>query len=430
MSGKVLNRWIVVGCAILIQLALGSIYAWSAFTSPLQNGFEFTKTQTNMIFSAGLASFGIMTIIGGRLMLILKPRWVALMGGAVLGLGYILGGLIGDSYAIKLIFIGLVGGAGIGLGYVVPIAVGVKWFPDKKGLLTGLAVAGFGFGALLWIMVANPPALIGIKGLIDSSDYIGSVNRTFVIYGIAYFLLVGIGSLAMVAPPEGWTPKGWDPSKISSTTKKGQGIEVGPMGMLKRWQFYILWTMFVTGALAGLMVIGNIKNFAISADGFIDHGFSSTQAADYGIIGASICLPILNGCGRIVWGVISDKIGRRYAFTLMFLSQTLSMALLFISAASPITFFIVAAAVGFNFGGNFALFPAATADYFGNKTIGLNYGIVFTSYAVGGILGPLLAGLVQDNDLAFIWAFIPAAILCMIAAGLALLIKPPKAATQ
>lgn len=426
MADKNMNRWIIVACAILIQLALGSIYAWSAFTTPLQKGFGFSKTETNLIFSAGLASFGIMTILGGRIQQKIKPRWVALAGGTVLGLGYILGGLMGDSFMTKLIFIGFIGGAGIGLGYVVPIAVGVKWFPDKKGLLTGLAVAGFGFGALLWIMVANPPALLGINGLIDAKNYVDSVNKTFLIYGIAYFVLVGIGSLAMINPPEGYSPKGWDPSKITKAVKKSQGIEVGPLGMLTRWQFYVMWSMFMVGALAGLMVIGNVKNFAISGEGFTDHGFNAADAADFGIIAASICLPILNGTGRIVWGVISDKIGRKYAFALMFSLQALSMSVFFLTPASPIVFFVAAASIGFNFGGNFALFPATTADYFGNKTVGLNYGIVFTSYAAGGIAGPLLAGIVQDKGWSFTLAFLPAAILCLIAVGLALLITAPK----
>jgi OFA family oxalate/formate antiporter-like MFS transporter len=287
-------------------------------------------------------------------------------------------------------------------------------------------VAGFGFGALLWIMVANPPALLGIQGLIDADDYVGSVNKTFLIYGIAFFVLVSIGSLAMVNPPQGYSPKGWDPSKIAKAAKKEQGVEVGVLGMMSRWQFYTLWAMFMFGALSGLMVIGNVKNFAVSSEGFTDHGFSAADAADYGIIAASICLPILNGTGRIVWGVISDKIGRRYAFGLMFSAQALSMALLFLTAANPIVFFIVAASVGFNFGGNFALFPATTADYFGNKTVGPNYGIMFTSYAAGGIAGPLLAGVVQDNGWSFTWAFLPAAFLCLIAVAIAMVITAPK----
>jgi len=167
-----MNRWIIVVGAIMIQLALGAIYAWSAFTTPLQgtetaiSEFAFNKTQTQAIFAAGLATFALFTIIGGRLQKKIGPQKVALAGGALLGLGYIIGSFVGGNFALKLISIGIIAGAGIGLAYVVPIAVGVKWFPDKKGLLSGLAVAGFGFGAFIWILMANPPSMLGFSGMI------------------------------------------------------------------------------------------------------------------------------------------------------------------------------------------------------------------------------------------------------------------------
>ncbi len=194
---KITSRWIIVIGAILIQLALGAIYAWSAFTTPLQgtatapSEFAFSKTETQAIFSAGLATFAFFTIIGGRLSLKYGPRKIALLGGILLGLGYILGGIVGANFALKLFFIGILGGAGIGLGYVVPIAVGVKWFPDKKGLVSGLAVAGFGFGAFIWILIANPPSILGFKGLITQYT-VANVDNAFLIYGILFFILVTI----------------------------------------------------------------------------------------------------------------------------------------------------------------------------------------------------------------------------------------------
>ena len=158
---KLMNRWLVVVGAILIQLALGAIYAWSVFTKPItvpmaEGGvYGFTASQAAWIFSAGLATFAIVMVLAGRMQARIGPRPIALLGGIVLGLGYILGGFFGQSFAGQLISIGIIGGAGIGLAYVVPIAVGVKWFPDKKGMVTGLAVAGFGFGATLWVKLAG-----------------------------------------------------------------------------------------------------------------------------------------------------------------------------------------------------------------------------------------------------------------------------------
>jgi OFA family oxalate/formate antiporter-like MFS transporter len=430
---KVMNRWIIVFGGILIQLALGAIYAWSAFTTPLQGAtgnaseFAFTKTQTQAIFSAGLATFAIFTIIGGRLQNKIGPMKVALTGGILLGLGYILASFVGADFIGKLVCIGIIAGAGIGLAYVVPIAIGVKWFPDKKGLVSGLAVAGFGFGAFIWILLANPPTILGFSGLITKQTgayayTIANVDNAFRLYGAMFLILVAIGALVMKNPPVGWKPAGWTPPV--TTTSKKLGLSLKPKDMLKTKSFYLLWMMFIIGALAGLMVIGNVQNFAKSStDGFAAHGFSVTDAGNFAVLGAAVCLPIFNGAGRIVWGQVSDKIGRRKALLSMFLFQGVMMIVFFYTTSNPYFFYIVAALIGFNFGGNFALFPAATADSFGAENLGLNYGFIFTAYGIGGIVGPLLAGGVQDAGMSFLYAFIPAAIMCFIAAVLALIYK-------
>jgi OFA family oxalate/formate antiporter-like MFS transporter len=185
--------------------------------------------------------------------------------------------------------------------------------------------------------------------------------------------------------------------------------------------------MFIIGALAGLMVIGNVQNFAKSpADGFTANGFSVQEAIDFAVIGAAVCLPIFNGVGRIVWGQISDKIERKKALIFMFLFQGIMMMIFFYTTTNPYIFYIVAALIGFNFGGNFALFPAACADSFGSENLGLNYGFIFTAYGIGGIAGPILAGTVQDAGMSFLYAFIPAAIMCIVAATLAFIYKETK----
>ncbi|MDO9537202.1 MAG: OFA family MFS transporter [Thermoplasmata archaeon] len=431
---KVMNRWVVVMGAILIQLALGAIYAWSAFTTPLQGNalnpseYGFSKTEVQLIFSAGLASFAVLVIIAGRLLKTHSPRNIALLGGVILGLGYLLGGLVGASFIGKLFTIGIIGGAGIGLAYVVPIATGVKWFPDKKGLVTGLAVAGFGFGAFIWILLANPPSILGFSGLIVQETgafvyTVANVDMVFMIYGVIFLVMVVLGSLVMVNPPEGWKPAGWNPPALAPGKKASKGFS--PRAMMKSPQFWMLWTMFIVGALAGLMVIGNVQNFAKDpVDGFAGHGFTPDQAIDFAVLGAAICLPIFNGAGRIVWGQVSDKIGRKKALMSMFLFQGVMMAAFFYTTSNEYAFYIVAALIGFNFGGNFALFPAATADTFGSDKVGINYGFVFTAYGIGGIAGPYLAGFVQDQGMSFSYAFFPAAIMCFVAAGLALMYKP------
>ncbi len=395
-----MNRWIIVIGGILIQLALGAIYAWSAFTGPLQGSasapseFNFTKTETQAIFSVGLLVFAIFTIIGGRLQIKHGPMKVALIGGTLLGLGYILASFIGSSFIGKLIFIGVISGAGIGLAYVVPIATGVKWFPDKKGLVSGLAVAGFGFGAFIWILLANPPSILGFSGLISKQTgpfayTVANVDFAFLIYGIMFLALVIGGSLVMKNPPAGWKPAGWNPPQAKPG--KTAGISLKPKEMLKSKNFYILWMMFLIGALAGLMVIGNVQNFAKSpTDGFTANGFGVQEAIDFAVIGAAVCLPIFNGAGRIIWGIVSDRIGRGKALIAMFAFQAVMMTVFFYTTSNPILFYVVAALIGFNFGGNFALFPTSCADSFGAENLGLNYGFLFTAYGIGGIVGPIL----------------------------------------
>ncbi|HPZ84162.1 MAG TPA: OFA family MFS transporter, partial [Thermogutta sp.] len=390
---KVLNRWWVVLGAILIQLALGAIYAWSVFTKALTaEPYSFTKTQTQIIFSVGLATFAFVMVLAGRLQSRIPPRIVSLLGGLMLGLGYILARFVGTSFWGHVLTLGIVAGAGIGLAYVVPIAVGVRWFPDKKGMLTGLAVAGFGFGAFLWIQLAgNLGQLINMLG----------VANVFFVYGIIFAVLVAIGSIWMVNPPEGYHPPGWDPAaQAKKAAKVGGTREFSSFQMLRTPQFYMLWFMFVAGAMAGLMVIGVIKLFGIerlqafySTAGEQDALRKAEVTAE---LAMAIFFAIANGLGRIGWGIISDFIGRKASLVLMLISQTAVMAAFFWLAQTPTLFFLGACWIGFNFGGNFALFPAATADLFGNKNVGANYGWVFTSYGIGGIVGPILGGYFGD----------------------------------
>jgi len=432
-----MNRWWVVFGAVLVQLCLGAIYAWSVFTPPLQKEpYNLKATETQVIFSVGLAVFALVMIFAGRWQAKVGPVKVVRAGAVLLGLGYVLARFVGPSYPGLLITIGIIGGAGIGLGYVVPIAVGVKWFPDKKGFITGLAVAGFGFGALLWIKLADP----GGGQLIDKLG----VQNVFLAYGIAFFVLVMLGSLWMKNPPEGWRPAGWEPAK-GANPGTGEHASFEPRAMLRTPQFFMLWFMFIFGAMAGLMVIGIIKLFGIDALQ-ARAGLDAVKASSIAGTAMGVFFAISNGVGRIFWGTASDKIGRKMSFVIMMGLQGIMMIAFFYMGGVPALLFIGAAVVGFNFGGNFALFPAATADYFGNKNVGKNYGWVFTAYGVGGIVGPIMAGWYKDMGKSAIegaanqaealqvamnaWypAFMIAGVACLVAAALAMMLKAPKAA--
>jgi len=388
------NRWLIVVGAILIQLALGAIYAWSVFTARLTDAagtYAFTASQTAWIFSAGLATFATVMVLAGRILPRVGPRPLTVAGGLLLGGGYVLGGLFGDSFWVQLLSIGIVGGAGIGLAYVVPIAVCIKWFPDKKGLITGLAVAGFGFGATIWVKLAGS----WFGGLLNTTSVFGlpGVQSVFVIYGFALVALILLGSMVMVNPPDDYLPSGWTPPVTENNDHEG-AVEFRARDMLRTPQFYMLWSVFMFASIAGLMVIYCIKLFGIDA---LEH---------HGVIGAGAITgtamawyAIFNGVGRIAWGSISDRIGRKTTITLMAILQGLTMLMtyhVFISFGLVYGFIIAAALIGFNYGGSFALFPAITADYFGNKNVGSNYGWMFTAYGVAGLAGPLLAGYFKD----------------------------------
>jgi OFA family oxalate/formate antiporter-like MFS transporter len=431
-ENKVMNRWYVVIGAILIQLCLGAIYAWSVFTPKLVDKagkYAFSAAQANWIFSIGLLVFAFTLIISGRMMVKTGPKKLAIASAFVLGLGYILGGLLGSSFATQLIFIGIVGGAGIGLGYVVPIAVGVKWFPDKKGMVTGLAVAGFGFGAMIWVKSAGE-----WFNLLDTMNLfgLGGVQSVFFLYGIIFMAAILLGSIVMIDPPQGYVPEGWTPPEASTAGAAVSGMtNFEPREMLGTPQFYMTWLTFLFSAMAGLMVIGNIKLFGIDALKATGMDIKIASA----VTGTALAwLAILNGLGRIIWGTVSDKIGRKMAIFLMCLFQGIIMFLFYKMGSNPTTLIVGACIIGFNFGGNFALFPAITADYFGNKNVGLNYGYIFVSYGIAGVLGPQIAAYFKDaakgNPDPALWVtpFMIAAVACLIGAAITLISKPPKKA--
>ncbi len=430
---KVMNRWLVVFGAILVQLCLGAIYAWSAFTGRLtavDGLFQFTRTQTQIVFSVGLATFAIvMALVAGRWQAKAGPRIVAITGGAVMGLGYVIAGLSGASFWGILIGVGLLGGAGIGLAYVCPIATCVKWFPDRKGLITGLAVAGFGFGALIWIkltsgFVFGPVDLTpGWNGLFGAGM---SVSQVFLLYGVIFSVVITIGSLVFVNPPDGWVPEGWTSAKGDALAESGQ-TDFSVREMVSTPQYRKLFTIFMIGATAGLMVIGVIGLFG--RDALASNGIDTARAAVITGTAMGLFYALLNGIGRIVWGSVSDRLGRRNSIALMSLLQGVMMIMFYFIGGTEAGLYLGAAVIGFNFGGNFALFPTAVADYFGDRSVGTNYPWVFLAYGVGGILGPVLGGIMGDAR-AWMWAFIPAGIACVLAALLALTLRPPHTAAD
>ena len=300
--------------------------------------------------------------------------------------------------------------AGIGLAYVAPIAVGMRWFPDRRGLITGLAVAGFGFGALLWVQLA------GSWGNLLANF---GVQRTFLIYSFAFGGMVHLGGLLMANPPPDWRPSGWDPVEAAATAEVGEGR--GPSEMLRTRQFYFIWLAFTFSAVAGLMLIGINKLYGRDAlfagGGYVDLAAAGAAAS----MAYALAFALSNGLGRIGWGMISDSLGWQRSIVAMTTVQGAAMISFYFLGDNIVMLYLLLAITGFNFGGNFALFPIATAGTFGAKTVGLNYGWMFTAYGVGGLAGPVMAGAFKDvgsGSGVEVWMlpFLIAGVLCLCAA--------------
>jgi len=403
---KVMNRWLVVLGAILIQLCLGAIYAWSVFTPALKNA-GWTKMDTQIVFAVGLACFAVVMVWAGKKLATWGPKKLTMISGLVLGAGYALAGVLGGTdFWSLLLLIGVVGGGGIGIGYVVPIAVGMRWFPDKKGMITGLAVAGFGFGAMGWVKLAGSWGhLIATYGL----------STTFIVYGIAFAVLVVIGGIWMVFPPEGWLPEGYTPPAATTASDVDAVEGIKGAGVLKTYQFKLIFLTFVFSAGAGLMSIGLMKLYPMEA--LQGAGYSAAEASAIAGTAMAVFFSLANGIGRIAWGTMSDLMGRKVSIILMTATQGLCVIAFPTMASNELILYVGAAFIGFNFGGNFALFPTMTADIFGAKNVGLNYPFVFLAYGVGGIGGPILGGFLGDMG-NFPLAFTTCGVLCLIGAVL------------
>ena len=404
---------VVVG-AVLMELALGAIYAWSVFTPKLKDA-GWSKGDTQWVFSIGLASFAIFMVFAGFRLKKWGPRLLSIIGGVLLGLGYFLAGFLGGTdFWSLLLLVGLVGGAGIGFAYVVPIAVGIQWYPDKKGMITGLAVAGFGFGALLWVKLADSWGhLLENMGL----------SGTFMLYGVLFAIMVILGAVFMLFPQEGWEPKGFKKAAIAAVK---DNLSYTPKQMLSTLQFYLIFFTFVFSAGAGLMSIGLMKLYPMEA--MQANGIELAKASAIAGTAMAVFFSLANGLGRILWGMISDKLGRKRSIILMTLTQGIIVLLFTFMAGNEYLLYLGATLIGFNFGGNFALFPTITAETFGAKMVGQNYPFIFLAYGVGGIFGPLLGGKLGDAG-NFPLAFTIVGIAVLIGTILIYLVKPAKSTT-
>jgi len=399
MSAKA-GRWIFVGLGIIINMCLGAVYAYSVFKKPLETLFNATATQGNLPFMIFLAMFALFTFFSGRFIDKLGPRKVMMVGGIVVGLGWILTKFAG-SMTMVVITYGIIGGAGVGIVYGGPVSVATKWFPDKKGLAVGLSLLGFGASAFVTAPLA--------KSLIASS---GPLN-TFGMMGIGFLIVIVILSSFMKFPQPGWKPAGWTPPQTA-----GGAISLTAGQMLKTGSFYGLWLCYTIGTTAGLMAIGISATVGREVIG-LDVGTAAFLVSIFAIF---------NGIGRPIFGALSDKITPKYAAILSFIIIAIaSFMMIGATQGSVLSYAIAFCGFWLCLGGWLAIGPAATASFFGLEGYAQKYGIVFSAYGLGAIIGGIISGSAKDVFGSYLKAFWPTAILAIAGIVIALLLlKPPK----
>jgi len=415
---SVLWGWIVTLAGLGINLALGSLYTWSVISKAIPQEWGWTEAQKSLPYSVAVLVFSLMMVPGGRLQDQFGPRLVATIGGLLLGIGFIAASLTTQSWGYVLGF-GLLVGSGIGFSYSACTPAAVKWFPaSKTGMIAGIVVSGFGLAAVY----ASPLA----QGLIS----LVGVQQTMFYLGLGFLVVVVLLAQLLRVPPQagygpGLTAAAGNPAPAVEKKMASPGDlppmirpDYSPIEVLRTWQFYVLWLMYAVGAGAGLMVISKLAPLAKTQAG-LELGFLLVAALALG-----------NGIGRIITGTLSDRIGRRPTLLLCFVLQLVLMLLLTLAkpgtvlATTPVMA-VLSALIGANFGANLALFPALTKDYYGLKHFGVNYGLMFTAYGVGGFSLSLLAGALYDAYQTYTVSCYVSAGLLALAALLTLAATPP-----
>jgi OFA family oxalate/formate antiporter-like MFS transporter len=366
------NRWGIAVAGVLMQMALGAVYAWSVFRTPLANQFGWTIPQVTLTFTISIFVLGFAAFPGGLWLNRMGPRIVAVTGGVLYGLGVFLASFTASLWWLYLTY-GFIGGIGLGFGYIVPVSVLVKWFPDRRGLITGIAVGGFGAGALVTAPVAT--RLIERVGVL----------QTFAYLGIAYLIVTPIAGLFMSNPPEGWKPEGW--TKVASPAAQRPARDYTLREALATRQWWMLWLILFLNVSAGISLISQ------QAPMFQElAGVSAVAAA--GMVGV---VSIGNALGRVFWAWLSDVITRKVTFGVMFLVQVVLFWILpDIRSSTMLT--LVAFLILMCYGGGFGTMPASVADYFGPKNVGPIYGLMLTAWGLASTCGPLLIAQMRQTS--------------------------------
>ncbi|KQL50393.1 MFS transporter [Heyndrickxia shackletonii] len=374
---KAKNRWLIALSGVGIHICIGSVYAWSNFTNPLISQFGWSASQVQMTFSIAILFLGLSAAFLGHFVEKHGPRKAGLLAAIFFGVGVFGSGIAVHFGSLPLLYIfyGVFGGIGLGVGYIAPVSTLVKWFPDRRGLATGLAIMGFGFAAA----ISSPIMDALIKSF-------GTANAFFSL-GIAYFVVMTISALYLEKPAENWKPKGFNEATMKNNTRLATDLsQLTANEAIKTSRFYYLWIMLFINTTCGIAILSAAKPLAQESI-----GLTTTEAA--ALVGV---LGLFNGFGRLGWASISDYFGRPNTYTTFFVLQIILFALLPHTTIS-ILFQIMLAIVYTCYGGGFATIPAYIGDLFGTKQLGAIHGYILTAWAAAGLVGPLFAAWIKDT---------------------------------
>ena len=384
-----MNRWRVVIGGMSMNLALGSLYAWSVFVLPLEREFSWTRAQTSWVFTIAIVTFALTFVLAGRMQDKFGPRLCAFAGALLVSLGFFLASMTMSLLFLYIVF-GVIVGAGNGFGYATPIPVASKWFPDKRGLVVGLMVGAYGASS----------AIIGPL----ATTWITSIGwrSTFQLLGAGFFVLGMLGTWLMINPPIGYRPAGWAPKRTAASASR----DYTPAEMLRTPQFYHMWVAYCLGTTAGLMTISQLVPFARSA------GLTAAAATFAITVGA-----VGNAAGRILSGWLSDALGRLTTLRVMILGSAIAMPALFFFREQTSLLYLLIVAVYWCYGTQLSVFASTTADIYGTRNLGMNYGLLFTAWGAAGIIGPIIGARVYDAVGTYRYAFYAAGVLALVAFG-------------
>ncbi|ALX47295.1 OFA family MFS transporter [Lentibacillus amyloliquefaciens] len=374
---KVKNRWLIALSGVGIHICIGSAYAWSVFTNPMADEFGWSTSQISLAFSIAIFLLGFSAAFMGKFVEKRGPRISGMLSALFFGAGVMGTGVATayESLTLMYFFYGIIGGIGLGIGYIAPVSTLVKWFPDHRGLATGLAIMGFGFASL----ISGPAG----EALVSSVG----IPNTFYILGASYLVIMMAASQYLSPPPEGWKPKGMKDEIADEPKKEKEDLsQMTANQAIKTKPFWMLWMMLFLNVTTGIAIIS-----VASPIGQEITGMSAVAGATMvGIMG------LFNGVGRLGWATISDYIGRPNVYTIFFIIGTVSYFLLPI-ITSVILFQILVYAIVSCYGGGFSSVPAYIGDLFGTRQLGAIHGYILTAWAVAGVVGPMLLSLIYDN---------------------------------